>query len=922
MRLLIVEDDSVVAQMYGQCLERDGFCTRIASSLQGAREAISQWQPDIMLLDRMLPDGDGGPFCRSIKNDPCTESIYVILISGVKTSETEQVYGLDIGADDYLFKPMGIDVLLARVRVAARSRKNQMDLRALIQSLSESEERFRGTFEQAAMGMTHVAPDGRFLRVNQLFCQIVGYDEDELLALHTRQIILPDDLAESARLTAQLLDGSIAAFTVERRYVHKDGTLVWTNVSVSLLSGPNQTLLIEAVRDIGERKATEAQLRRSEEAFRNLVENTPDAIVVYDRDLRYTYVSPRSVELMDVDPRRVIGKTNQELSVREDLCNLWDSAIREVFAQNHQSQVEFVMTVRGEARYFQSYLVPELDSSGAVTSVLSVTRDVTRRVNAEMDNLRLATVVEQAAEGILISSLDHEIIYANPNLRQMTGYSWEELEGQNPAIFRTSTHPQEFYDDISRVLHAGKPWRGTVVNKRKDGSLLHVDASSFPIFNSAGEIINYATVRRDVTAQVQMQHTQEAIIAIAAALRQADTKAEIVEITTDQVHLLLQTESTAIALVENDGVGAVVAVSKGNFAPVGTYLDPHNSVTGYVMATGQVYVNNNPETDPRLCPSNQNKELHAMAAVPLVVLQRTIGVLWAGRAEPIDENDMQILAAIGDIAANAIYRAELYAQSLEHAAQLEQRVAERTRQLQDANAELQVLDKLKSKFIYDISHELRTPLGSLKLYLDLMTMGRPEKQEQYKKAVYQMIERLTQLVESILDITILESERGTPPMLQPVDLNGLIAQTVDIFLPRAESAGLAFRFEPEASLPHLLGDGGQLSRLISSLLANAIAYTPSGHVTVSTSIAGDTGDLLLVVADSGVGIGENELPYIFDRFYRGIQGESGIPGTGLGLTIAREIVNMHGGHIHIQSQVGQGTTVTVSFPQARAACAQ
>ena len=97
MRILIVEDDSIVARFYKLKLGNEGFSTEVVHSLHEAQTAIRQQQPDILLLDRVLPDGDGGDFCKRIKDDPTTAPIFVILLSGLKTGETDQISGLDIG---------------------------------------------------------------------------------------------------------------------------------------------------------------------------------------------------------------------------------------------------------------------------------------------------------------------------------------------------------------------------------------------------------------------------------------------------------------------------------------------------------------------------------------------------------------------------------------------------------------------------------------------------------------------------------------------------------------------------------------------------------------------------------------------------------------------------------------------------------
>jgi len=792
MHILIVDNDSRTAWTYAHILESEGFSTSVALTLDEAQASLQIACPDILLLDRDLPDGDGSDLCQQIKTDPNSSPIYIILISGLMATEFDQISSLEIGADDYLIKPISAGLLLARVRAAVRIRSAQEE--------------------------------------------------------------------------------------------------VW---------------------------AAYGRLQDHNEAFRALVENTPDVVARHDKDVRLLYVNSRVEALMGISPAKVIGKTHRELPVDEDLRDLWDAAVIEVLTTKRQLQIEFAMSVRGQVRYFEANLAPEFNAAAEVQTVLSVTRDVTRRVEAEADKLRLATVVDQAVEAITIADLDNRITYANQAMLRTSGYSWEELKGQPMRILRSGMHTQEFYADLDRSVCSQSRWRGRVINRRKDGSLYYDEISIFPVTDRYGRMISMASVRRDVTEQVRMERQREAMVSLAAALRQTDTRRDILAVTTEQVRHFLQAESTAVALVEGEGGEAVVASAQGDFASLlDSRLGMTDSVTGYVLATGEPYLNNEPAIDPRLRFQAQNTETKAVAAVPLIVQHRIIGVLWAGRSKSIDESDLHVLSAMGDIAANSLYRADLYAQSLEYAARLEDRVAERTRQLEEANAELQVLDEMKSKFVSDISHELRTPLASMTLYLELLEKGKPEKHQQYRRSLHQMLDRLTQLVEDILDLSRLETRSLLPQMLQPVDLNAIVEQMVDVFRPRAEAVGLDLFFLPAPTLPPLLGDSTQISRLVSNLLANAINYTPRGAVTVSTAVTPEPGNVCLMVQDTGVGIAESDLPFVVDRFYRGQHEGLGIPGIGLGLTIVKEIADMHGGQLHIDSEMDQGTTVTVSFPPA------
>jgi signal transduction histidine kinase len=238
--------------------------------------------------------------------------------------------------------------------------------------------------------------------------------------------------------------------------------------------------------------------------------------------------------------------------------------------------------------------------------------------------------------------------------------------------------------------------------------------------------------------------------------------------------------------------------------------------------------------------------------------------------------------------------------------QLEQRVADRTRDLIAAYQQVQSLDRLKSKFITDISHELRTPVTNLSLYVNLLERGKLDKQTEYVAILKDQVARLIHLLEDILVLTSLEAEKTEA--FAPINLNTLIDQVAEAQRPRAEAAGLELIAEPAAGLPAVSGDAHLLGQAIAGLVANALTYTSSGQVRIAAFAADER--VCLEVRDTGRGIAPEDLPHIFERFYRGREAST-VPGSGLGLAIVKEIVDMHGGDIQVESQVGQGSVFRI-----------
>ena len=314
-------------------------------------------------------------------------------------------------------------------------------------------------------------------------------------------------------------------------------------------------------------------------------------------------------------------------------------------------------------------------------------------------------------------------------------------------------------------------------------------------------------------------------------------------------------------------------------------------------------------------------------ALPLQLGQKLLGFWLLGRRDPDDfypRRDISLLTALTGYVAIATENAQLYAQLSAYAADLEQRVNERTRELAEANERLQELDRLKSRFVTDVSHELRTPITNLELHLELLEQAQdPQRKTRYLDVLKHETRRLTRLVEEILNLARLDlaKESGANGdhkiSFQTIELNGLVDQMVTIHRPLAEANGLRMIFVPGPQLYQIRGERNQLLQVVTNLLVNAINYTPQGQVWVSTRALVSRQQVWLQVEDTGIGIEPDDLPYLFERFYRGRQtSQSNIRGTGLGLSIVSEIVTLHDAQIAVRSCPRQGTSVLVKFPLA------
>ncbi|HNT77789.1 MAG TPA: hybrid sensor histidine kinase/response regulator [Anaerolineae bacterium] len=298
------------------------------------------------------------------------------------------------------------------------------------------------------------------------------------------------------------------------------------------------------------------------------------------------------------------------------------------------------------------------------------------------------------------------------------------------------------------------------------------------------------------------------------------------------------------------------------------------------------------------------------------VLQDVISAIrrgaWDYVTKPIHDMD-EIMVVVERVLERAqlIAERDRYQQELEHL----------TAELREALEQARSADRAKSQFLSNVSHELRTPLTSIRLYLGLLANCPVERRETYLESLSRETGRLQTLIEGLLDISRLDLGKTTAK-LEPTDLNQLLSTLFNDREKLFAERGLRLQLQTAANLPPTQADPRLIEQVATNLLTNAMNYTPiGGEVSLHTAIveAEERPWVTFSVQDTGPGIAEEELPHLFNRFFRGQAGQtSKAAGTGLGLAICKEIVTLHDGRITLDSVVGQGCTFTVWLPQREA----
>ncbi len=321
------------------------------------------------------------------------------------------------------------------------------------------------------------------------------------------------------------------------------------------------------------------------------------------------------------------------------------------------------------------------------------------------------------------------------------------------------------------------------------------------------------------------------------------------------------------------------------------------SIVNRVAETGEPILTDNASTDPRFVDSVSiaTYVLRSILCVPLLAKMRTIGVLYVDNRVRIGHftpDDLTLLTAFANQAAVAIENARLF----EHVC---------------------VLDRLKGDFLESVSHELRSPLTSLSVGLELLSEAAKGVDPSLWQVVSDSARRLNGIVERLTRFSEIEQDgsswTSTADASQPLPLRELLAEAVEPHRERAEENGLILNLVIEGEIVSLPVPRGIL-RALSEVLTNAVQYTERGVIFITARRAGR--DALISVADTGMGIPTDEMPYVFDKLFRGrkVRALAKTQGLGLGLAVARWVVNALGGRIWAESVEGKGSVFTIAMP--------
>jgi len=653
----------------------------------------------------------------------------------------------------------------------------------------------------------------------------------------------------------------------------------------------NLSIGIEKIRSYGIQKKIEEELKQSEKKFRTIFQSIPDLFFLVSEDSSILEYKGKSQDLY-ISPEKFLGKKMADL-LPPNLGKLNYALIKKTINTKQLQLLEYSLPFNNEIRFFEARHLYFSENKIAI-----FIRDITDRKNIEKalkeSEEKYRLISENANDSIAILNEKFQIEYRNEEVnRKITGYTKEEVINNN---FLNFVHPNDVKKAISIFKEAFKVGEGMgeFRSKTKKGDYIWLESKG-KIFIDKDEQKKVLIISRDIT---ERKKAEEELAKSAMKYQE-----------------LFNTSPFSIALVNFDGL--ILDCNIANVTLTG--FEKSELIGKYFNETGLF----SPE-DEKLMRRNSLNLIKRNPTKPIEckLTQKNGEVKWIYMEVSLFEVGDQTFQRVASYDITERKKADDLRR--EFSEKLEQEVKLRTQELNQA-LELQKLyqeqilksSQFKSEFMASMSHELRTPLNSIIGFTDILLEGYygkiNEKQDQYLNDVRSSGAHLLDLINKILDISKIEA--GEIKLnIEEIQLKNIIHQVKNTIEPMYKKKRLKFEIIGLDEEKVIQADPIRLKEIFYNLLSNAVKYTKEGGFKLE--ILEHEHHWEFNVIDTGIGIAKEDFDLIFKEFKRAKSDYvASVEGTGLGLSLIKKLINLHGGNISFTSELGKGTTFTFTLPK-------
>ena len=679
----------------------------------------------------------------------------------------------------------------------------------------------------------------------------------------------------------------------------------------------NEATITKILKDLN---AVNRELTQTKNQLENVFKSVVDrAIITIDTEGKITFYSKSSELIFGYEVEEVVGRTwVQEFFARDnDFVFILLEHTRE--AGVYKGEAELIR--RGKQSFPAIVTITPLKGKdGILTGYTIIVEDITEKKKTE-ENIRLLSLaVESATDGAVMTDLNGKVVFVNHSHAHMHGYKPYEMIGKLQKDFYPKSYWPLVDQSIQQIYTEGS-WSGELEEPRKDGSTFPIHISASLIKDPQGRPVGILGICKDISEKKKMeqkilQSNRELSLlnTIASTVSQTLNLQEILDRSLKTILELTRSFAGWIFLVDREHKGSLKLVAhlglSREFIEEELKLPQDNCLCWEVVRSKQ----------PRLldvinCPrlnssTIREEKLRCHISIPLRSKDEVLGVMNLGWQSERDfsERELEFFSSVGNEIGIAVDNALLF-----------EDVEKAKEKLQKLNRKLEEASQIKSAFLANTSHELRTPLNSIIGFLGLILDGycvNPKEEREFLRNAQQSAKHLLSIINDVLDLAKIEAGRMEME-LGEVDLKSIFEEVYSLTQVQAQHKNLKLLFVHESHpSPKVYADSGKLRQVMVNLVGNAIKFTDEGKIVVRSRVQEEKGNVLIQVEDTGVGVPSQMQEKLFEKF-RQVDGSSTRKhgGTGLGLTITKNLVGMMGGKIKLESSSeGKGTKVSFTVP--------
>jgi PAS domain S-box-containing protein len=742
-------------------------------------------------------------------------------------------------------------------------------------ALQASERRYRRFVERSAAGVIRNTLDGVIIDCNQATLRFLGYDSLEQLKSHRIQDLYCDPKVRDIILSRLRNEKVLTAY--EFRFRRKDGTAAWLIANLTLAEEGGQQIIEATVVDISGRKQAEEALRHREAELRDALRAAQMGVWNWALDTNTVTWDEALFGIAGRDPKLPAPSFTEqaEIFAPESLQRI-KAAVENTLATGTAYELDLELVLPdGSKKWVIARGEPRRDATGRIACLRGTVQDITERKRSEEVKALLASIVESSDNAIIGKTLDGTILSWNKGAEILYGYSADEVVGRPISILVPADRSTEIPDILARIRRGEKVSHYETVRMRKGGIPVNVAVTVSPILSGSGEVTGAATIAHDIS---ERKRAEELLRKLSRAVEQSPA-----------------------AVVITDVHGAI------------EYVNPKfTEITGYSAAEAKGQT-------PRILKSG------IQSPAVYEELWKTIlaGEEWRGEfANKKKSGEIYWEAA-------SIVPIRDAAGAITHFLGVKEDITARKKadeELRRAKEAAEAANRAKSQFLANMSHEIRTPMnGVIGMAGLLLDTELSLEQRRYAEIVRSSGEALLTVINEILDFSKIEARKLNLECAD-FDLRSVLEYAASLVGIKTIEKKLELVFEVVPGTPCLLrGDAGRLRQVLVNLLGNAVKFTPQGEVAVTVRVDSEDehkATLHFTVRDTGIGFRQEQASVLFEPFVQADGSRTRrYGGTGLGLTISKQLVEMMGGQIGVESQEGKGATFwfTATFEKQPAA---